>query len=73
MTLADLVAGQRARIAGFLEMSPVVERIMQLGVLPGGDVVMLRRAPSGDPLEVRVLDYSLSLRRREAGLVEVDV
>lgn len=72
MTLADLKPGDKARVTGFLAMSPVVQRIMQLGLLPGGEVEVVRRAPAGDPIEIRILGYSLSLRREEARLVEVE-
>lgn len=71
MTLDQLPAGARGRIAGVHGDGPVMQRILQLGLLPGGDVEMVRRAPSGDPLEVRVLGYCLSLRRQEARLVEL--
>ncbi len=72
MTLAELKPGQRARIVGFRDLGSVGQRILQLGLLPEEEVELIRRAPAGDPLEVRVLGYSLSLRRQEAGLVEVE-
>jgi ferrous iron transport protein A len=72
VTLADLRPGQRARIVGFADLGPVGQRILQLGLLPEEEIQLVRRAPAGDPLEVKVLGYSLSLRRQEAGLVEVE-
>lgn len=70
-TLSDLRPGQRAIVAGFRSGGSLVDRIMQLGVLEDSPVELIRRAPAGDPLEVRVLDYSLSLRRSEADLIEI--
>ena len=72
MTLADLRPGQKARIVGFADLGTLGQRILQLGLLPDEEIEMVRRAPAGDPLEVKVLGYSLSLRRQEAGLVEVE-
>ena len=71
-TIADLKPGQRARLTGYAEMSPTVQRLMHLGLLKGVVVSLTRRALTGDPIEIRVLDYSLSLRRREAALLEVE-
>ena len=71
-TLADLRPGQRARITGYSQMSPTVQRLLHLGLLRGEVVSMTRQALTGDPIEIRLLDYCLSLRRREAALVEVE-
>lgn len=71
-TLADLKPGQEARITGYAEVSPTVQRLMHLGLLKGVVVSLTRRALTGDPIEIRILDYSLSLRRREAALLEVE-
>jgi len=43
-----------------------------MGVLPGTTVKLLRAAPSGDPLEIQVRGYNLSVRRAEAMLIEVE-
>jgi ferrous iron transport protein A len=50
---------------------PLVQRIMQLGCIENTEVVLVRRAPTGDPIEVQVSGYALSLRRDEARLVLV--
>lgn len=71
MTLANLKPGQRAVVAGFAEMGPVMQRVMQLGLLEDSSVEMVRRAPVGDPIEIRVLGYSLSLRKSEAQMIHV--
>ena len=71
-TLADLKSGHRAVIAGFSESGPLVQRMMQLGLIEGSEVEVIRRAPTGDPIEIRVLGYSLSLRRSEAKTILLD-
>ena len=60
MTLADLKPGQTAIVAGFSEFDAMTLRIMQLG-----------KAPFSDPIEIRVMDYSLSLRREEAHRIQI--
>ena len=71
-TLADLRPGQKARILGYAATNPIVQRLMHLGLLVGEEVVLTRRALTGDPLEIRLLDYSLSLRRSEAAVLRVE-
>ena len=46
-------------------------RLMELGLVPGTPVEMVRRAPFGDPVEIRVRDVSLSLRRTETSRIHV--
>jgi len=46
-------------------------RLLELGLLPGTEVRVVRVAPLGDPLELRLRDYSLSVRRSEASKIGV--
>lgn len=70
-TLADLAPGERGTIAGFRESGPAVHRLMQLGVIEGQPFTVVRTAPMGDPIEIEILGYALSLRRTEARVVLV--
>lgn len=70
-TLADLVPGRCGTIVGFRESGPVVYRLMQLGVIEGQPFTVVRTAPMGDPIEIEIFGYALSLRRSEARLVLV--
>lgn len=72
-TLADLKPGQRGRVIEVECGTAVGQRILQLGLLEGTEVEVIRRAPAGDPLEVRLMGYSLSLRADEARSVIVEV
>lgn len=73
MTLADLPVGARARICGFNESAvPFRRKLLSFGLLPGTEVIVTRVAPLGDPLELKVRGYSLSLRRQEAAVLEVE-
>ena len=71
MTLDELKPGQRATILRIDGEGPLVQRLMALGLLEGSEVTMTRRAIGGDPVEVQVMGYALSLRREEARRVEV--
>lgn len=52
----------------------IARRLMEMGVLPGTRVTVVRVAPLGDPIQLRLRSYSLSIRRREAaGIVLTDV
>ena len=71
MTLDELKVGQSATIIAVNGHGPVVQRLMALGLLAGSPIQVIRRAIGGDPIEVSVMDYALSLRREEARQVEV--
>ena len=71
MTLADLKPGQNGIVTGFSEFDAMTFRIMQLGVLEDTPLQVIRKAPFSDPIEIRVMDYSLSLRREEADRIQI--
>jgi ferrous iron transport protein A len=71
MTLDELNIGETGTILGLVGEGPAVQRLMALGLLAGSLVRITRRAIGGDPIEVAVMDYALSLRRAEARRVEV--
>ena len=71
-TLDDLAVGGAGRISRLRCSRPVARRLMELGLLPGTEVAVTRVAPLGDPIELRVRDYALSIRRAEAAQIDVD-
>lgn len=71
-TLAELKAGQSATVTGFTLDNAATQRLMQLGVIDGETISVIRRAPAGDPIEIEILGYALSLRELEARTVLVD-
>ena len=71
MTLDQLQPGQSASITAIDGDGPLVQRLMALGLLEGSKVTVTRKALGGDPIEVQVMDYSLSLRRDEARRIQV--
>jgi ferrous iron transport protein A len=73
MTLDELQQGQRARIDSFVGDDVVLQRMMEMGLLEDEIVEVLGFAPLGDPMEIRLRDYRLSLRRSEAARVRVSL
>jgi ferrous iron transport protein A len=71
-TLLSLSAGERATVIGFKSEDAGVLRLMHMGIVEGAEIELVRYAPGGDPLEIRVMGYNLSLRRQEAGTILLD-
>ena len=71
MTLKDLKPGEQATVIGWGDEIPP-NRLLEMGVLPGTEVELVRFAPMGDPIDFKVRGYHLSLRKREAELILVD-
>jgi ferrous iron transport protein A len=71
VSLDRLRAGTPARVLAVKGDGPVTRRLMEMGVVPGAPVRVVKAAPLGDPLEVRVRNYHLALRRSEAQTISV--
>lgn len=63
--------GVGARVVGVSGDSSIARRLMEMGVVPGARVRVIKAAPLGDPLEIRVRSYHLALRRSEAEAITV--
>jgi ferrous iron transport protein A len=72
MSLAGATLDRRMRITGIRGNDSQAFRIMEMGVIEGAEVSVIRRAPLGDPLQIRVGDYELSLRRQHADMIDVE-
>jgi ferrous iron transport protein A len=70
-TLDQLQTGQRAAIEALEGSDGLTQRLLEMGLLEGEEVEIVGFAPLGDPMEIRVRDYRLSLRRREAARITV--
>ncbi|MFZ5452872.1 MAG: FeoA family protein [Thermodesulfobacteriota bacterium] len=73
MNLAKLSPGTRGRITHIGAIGPLRRRLMDMGVLVGETVTVEKIAPLGDPIEITVKAYKLSLRKREAEGIAVEV
>ena len=71
MTLSDLKPGERGTVTGYTESDPP-GRLLEMGLLPGTPVEMVRLAPLGDPMDLKVRGFHLSIRRHEAAHIEIE-
>ncbi|MCA1593312.1 MAG: ferrous iron transport protein A [Acidobacteria bacterium] len=71
LSLDSLPAGVTARVLNVNGMGAVARRLMEMGVVPGAPVRVIKAAPLGDPIEVRVRNYHLAVRRSEAQTISV--
>ena len=70
-TLNDIEIGERAVIARLHGEGAVRRRIMDMGLVKGTEVLVRKVAPIGDPIELTVRGYELSIRKDEAAMIEV--
>ncbi len=71
LTLADLSPGSSARVVDVLGEDGLAARIMEMGIIEGELITVLGMAPLGDPMDLEVQGYRLSLRKNEARRVTV--
>jgi Fe2+ transport system protein FeoA len=72
-TLDKLTVGTSATILDVAGEPELQQRLLEMGLIPGSLLKVVRFAPLGDPMEIKVMGYSLSLRRSEARHVQVEV
>ena len=72
MTLKEVSVGQTVKVAKLNGEGPVKRRIMDMGITKGVEVYVRKVAPLGDPVEVTVRGYELSLRKADAEMIEVE-
>jgi Fe2+ transport system protein FeoA len=70
-SLDQLRLGERARVQSLLGEDGITQRLLEMGLLEGEEVEVIGFAPLGDPIEIRLHNYRLSLRRSEASRVIV--
>ena len=73
MTLAKLKPGESGKITAIGSIGPLRRRLMDMGVLVGETIKVVKVAPLGDPIEVTIKSYQLSLRKQEAEEIAVEV
>ena len=71
-TLKDAKIGQTVRVKKLTGEGAVKRRIMDMGITKGVEIYVRKVAPLGDPVEVTVRGYELSLRKADAELIEVE-
>lgn len=71
-TLADVAVGERCRVLRLQGQGALKRRIMDMGLTKGVEVDVVKVAPLGDPIELKVRGYELSIRKDEARSVLVE-
>jgi len=71
MRLSEYAVGKKARITGLSMTDSYRKRMMDLGLMPGTEVQVVRKAPLGDPIVVRFRGYQMSFRLSEASHIEI--
>ncbi|MGI6236443.1 MAG: FeoA family protein [Candidatus Excrementavichristensenella sp.] len=71
-TLRDVAIGSKAKVVKLHGEGAVKRRIMDMGITKGTEIVVRKVAPLGDPIQVTVLGYELSLRKADAEGIEVE-
>ncbi len=71
-TLKQVKVGKRAKVVKVHGEGAVRRRIMDMGITKGVEIVIRKTAPLGDPLELNVRGYELSLRKADAEMIEVE-
>ena len=71
-TLKDAKVGETVRVKKLYGEGPVKRRIMDMGITRGDDLHVRKVAPLGDPMELNVRGYELSVRKADAEMIEVE-
>ncbi len=71
--LSDLKPGDSCVITKVNGEGRIRRRLFDMGVTPGAEVVIVKKAPLGDPIQVTIRNYELTLRKNESALVEVQI
>ena len=70
-TVNDLRRGESGEVVSIGNSGAVRRRIIDMGITPGAVIIMRKAAPFGDPLEINVRGYELSVRKSDAEMIEV--
>jgi Fe2+ transport system protein FeoA len=70
-TLAALSVGDRGVVAKVNGEGAIRRRLFDMGITPGAEVYLRKKAPLGDPIEIAIRGYELTLRKAEAANVEI--
>lgn len=70
-TLAELSVGDRGVVAKVNGEGAIRRRLFDMGITPGAEVYLRKKAPLGDPIEIAIRGYELTLRKAEAANVEI--
>ena len=72
MTLKDIKIGKSAVVTAVGGEGALRQHFLDMGVIPGAEVTVVKYAPMGDPIELRIHGYELTLRKADADMIEVE-
>lgn len=72
MTLREIKVGKTVKVVKLCGEGPLKRRIMDMGITKGVEIYVRKLAPLGDPIEIRVRGYELTLRKADAEMIEVE-
>lgn len=70
-TLGEAKCGERVTVVKLHGEGPIKRRIMDMGITKGADIMIRKVAPLGDPVEINVRGYELTLRKEDAQIIEI--
>lgn len=71
-TLAQMVIGERGVVKSVKGEGVIRRRLFDMGITPGAEIYLRKKAPLGDPIEIALRGYELTLRKSEAAQVEME-
>ena len=71
--LSEFTVGESGKIKAVQGEGRIRRRLFDMGVTPGAELIMRKKAPLGDPIEITIRGYELTLRKSEAACVEVEL
>ncbi len=71
MTINNLKPGDKAAIVGFNVDLKLQSRLVEMGLIPGSEIRLVKTAPLSGPVELKIRDYYISIRRNDAGKIQV--
>jgi Fe2+ transport system protein FeoA len=72
-SLSDFSIGERGIIKTVGGEGKIRRRLFDMGVTPGAEIILRKKAPLGDPIEINIRSYELTLRKTEAELITMEV
>nr|MBO4518063.1 ferrous iron transport protein A [Clostridia bacterium] len=71
--LSDFIIGETGIVKSVVGEGKIKRRLFDMGITPGAEVLLRKKAPLGDPIEITIRGYELTLRKTEAQLVNMEV
>lgn len=74
MKIKDMAVGQKALVTGYVTSTDTEyrQKLLRMGMVKGAQFTLIRKAPLGDPVEINLKGFNLTLRAKEANVLDVD-